>query len=281
MKHFKFALICLAAFFSSCNNNASTSKSNNKDSMNATADSSSIKEEKVSYSANGTTSDSYITYSEQVKGKRPVVLVIPEWWGLNDYARMRAKMLAQLGYLAMAVDMYGDGRMAADPKAAMNLATPFWENKSLGKERLDAALNYVKKNERADSTRTAAIGYCFGGFVVLNSANLGSDLDGVVSFHGGLDVVPPPKGMKTRFLICHGASDASVPPEQVNAFKKSMDSAAANYIFKSYPDATHAFTNPASDEVGKKFNLPIRYNEEADHASWDEMKRFLQAVFKS
>jgi dienelactone hydrolase len=259
---------------------SSQAKTGNKINSMELTNNTSIREEKVTYSVHGTNLVGYLTYDDQVKGKRPVVLVVPEWWGLNDYPRMRAKMLAQLGYLAMAVDMYGNGNVATNPQEAMNYAKPFYTNPALGKERLDAALSYIKNNPMADASRTAAIGYCFGGSVVLNSAKMGSDLDAVVSFHGGLQGPPPPKGMKTKFLICHGASDASVTMDQLEAFKKSMDSVGANYTVKVYPNATHAFSNPESDKTGQKYNMPIRYNPEADHASWNEMKEFLEKVFR-
>src|SRR6476660_5952339 len=158
---------------------------------------------------------------------------------------MRAKQLAQLGYLAMTADMYGDGKIADNPEEAQKAATQFYANPKMGKERLDAALAKAKTYPEADTTQTAAIGYCFGGSVVLNAAKLGSDLDGVVSFHGGLEGAPARKDLlKAKILICQGGADSFVPQSQVAAFRKSMDSIGADYTFKAYTDATHAFTNP-------------------------------------
>lgn len=272
--------VALALF--ACNN-GSTNKTEadteaKKDSSTTAATTASIKEEPVTYSANGTTLKGYVAYDEKKAGKRPVVLVVPEWWGLTDYPRMRAKKLAELGYLAMAVDMYGDGKVADNPKDAQAFATPFYSKPQLGKERLDAALAKAKTLPQADTSQTVAIGYCFGGSMVLNYAKLGAPVAGVVSFHGGLQTVPPQKGTKAQFLICHGEADSFVPQPQVDAFKKSMDSAGVAYTFKSYPNATHAFTNPDATANRKKFNMPIAYNGAADTASWNDMKAFFAKI---
>ncbi len=202
-----------------------------------------------------------------------------EWWGLNEYSRSRARQLAEMGYIAMAVDMFGDGKTGDDPKSAEELATPFYKDPTLAKTRLDAALNKLKEYTQTDSANIAAIGYCFGGFVVLNAAKLGADLKGVVSFHGGLGGVPVKKDlMKSQILICHGEADDFVNKE-VEPFKKEMDSPGIEYTFKSYPNATHAFTNPGATEKGKKFNMPIQYNAAADSASWNDMRAFFDRIF--
>ena len=179
----------------------------------------------------------------------------------------------------MAVDMYGDGKTGDDPKAAQALATPYYKDPTLSKTRLDAAINKLKTFPQTDTSKIAAIGYCYGGFIVLNAAKLGADLKGVVSFHGDLSGVPVNKNLlKAKILVCHGEADQFTNP-QVAAFKKSMDSAGVDYTFKSYPNATHAFTNPASTENGKKFNMPIAYNAAADTASWNDMKAFFAKIF--
>ena len=143
-----------------------------------------IKEVPVTYKADTVTSNSYITFDESKESKRPVVLIIPEWWGLGSYVRGRAKQLAEMGYVAMSVDMYGNGKTAEDPKSAGELATPFYKDPQLTKIKIDAALNKLKEFPQADMSQVAAIGYCFGGYSVLNAAKLGADLKGVVSFHG-------------------------------------------------------------------------------------------------
>jgi dienelactone hydrolase len=277
---FKFIIMSIIAGSAaalSCNDQSSSQTTSTMDSSATTV---AIKEDSVSYTLDGKTYKGYISYESNNKDKRPGVLVVHEWWGLNDYSRGRAKQLAELGYIAMAVDMFGDGKQGNDPKAAQELATPFYNDPTLSKTRLDAAFNKLKEYSQLDTANVAAIGYCFGGFVVLNAAKLGADLKGVVSFHGGLGGVPVKKELvKTKILVCHGEADDFVNKE-VAPFKKSMDSAGVEYTFKSYPKATHAFTNPGATENGKKFNMPIEYNAAADTASWNDMKDFFNKIFK-
>ena len=237
-----------------------------------------IKEEKISYEIDGKQYDGYVYYNEEQKEKRPGILVVHEWWGLNDYSRHRAKQLAQLGYISMAVDMFGNGKNAEDPAGAQNLATPFYKDPTLCKKLLDPAIDLIKTYPETDSSKIGAIGYCFGGYVVLNAAKLGADLDGVVSFHGGLGGAKPKESLKTKILVCHGAEDPMTNPE-VDDFKKDMNEAGADYTFKVYPDATHAFSNPNATAKGEKYNMPIRYNEAADKASWNDMKEFFKKIF--
>ena len=241
-----------------------------------------LKEENVTYMADGVALKGFVVYSESKAGKRPAVLVVHEWWGLNDYVKNRARQLASLGYIAMAVDMYGDGKTAANPKQAQEMTNPFYANPQLAKTRLDAALNKIKEFKQTDAANIAAIGYCFGGSVVLNSAKLGADLKGVVSFHGGLAGAPANKKLlKAKILVCHGAADKFVSEKDVNSFKNEMDSIHADYTFKIYANATHAFTNPDATKIGKEFNMPIEYNEAADKASWIDMQNFLINLFKN
>ena len=240
-----------------------------------------LKEEVVTYISEGVTLKGFVVYDENQSGKRPAILVVHEWWGLNKYAKSRAKQLASMGYIAMAVDMYGGGTTALNPQQAQELATPFYKNPQLGKNRLDAALNKVKEFSQTDTNKIVAIGYCFGGSVVLNSAKLGADLKGVVSFHGGLAGVQVNKELlKAKILVCHGGADKFVPEKDVIHFKHSLDSIGAEYTFKVYANATHAFTNPESTKTGKQFNMPIEYNESADRASWIEMQKFLNSLFE-
>lgn len=236
-----------------------------------------IREETVEYSIDTLKMQGYLAYDTAGTDKKPVVLVVPEWWGLNDYTRSRVRQLAELGYVAMAVDMYGNGMTAEDPTRAGELASPFYTDVAMAKSRFDAAMEKVKTVPMADPNRIAAIGYCFGGAQVLNMARLGESLKAVVSFHGNLVGVPPVKeNIKAAVLICHGEADQFVTPAEVDKFKKQMDSVGVVYLFKSYPNATHAFTNPAATETGKKYNMPIEYNAAADSASWNDMKAFFQ-----
>jgi dienelactone hydrolase len=240
-----------------------------------------IKNETTSYSLDSVNMNGYIAYDSVSQTKRPVVLVIHEWWGQNDYVRNRANQLADLGYLAMAIDLYGNGLTADNPEKAGQLAGPFYQNPQLAKDRFDAALTMIKKHPMADTNKIAAIGYCFGGGMALNIARLGENLKGVVSFHGSLIGVPANKNtLKAKILICHGDGDEFVKPDEVAKFKTEMERIGVPYVYKEYPGAMHAFTNPDATAMGQKFHLPIAYNAEADANSWGEMKLFLANIFK-
>lgn len=239
-----------------------------------------LKEEVVTYTIDGVTFKGYLAYDENKSGLRPAILVVPEWWGLNDYAKYRVRELAGMGYIALAADMFGDGKIAATPQEAQEFSKPFYTNPDLSKSRIDAALKKLRTYSVTDVNNMAAIGYCFGGNCVLNAARLGTDLKGVVSFHGGLGGAPANKDLlKAKILVCNGAADKFVSEQSIADFRNSMDSIGANYTFKSYVNATHAFTNPASTVTGKKFNMPIEYNEAADIASWNDMKVFFDSLF--
>jgi dienelactone hydrolase len=247
----------------------------------ATAKEPKIKEDNVSYTGDNISMNGFVAYDENKEGPRPGVIIVPEWWGLNDYPKERARQLAALGYIAIAIDMYGNGKIADNPDSAGKYATPFYQDPKMSQRRFDAALAKLKSYSQTDTTKIAAIGYCFGGAQVLNMARLGENLKGVVSFHGNLMGVPADKNtLKAAILVCHGAADPFVPAAEVGKFKKEMDAVGANYTFKAYENATHAFTNPASTENGKKFNLPIAYNAAADSASWQDMKAFFGKIFQ-
>jgi dienelactone hydrolase len=179
----------------------------------------------------------------------------------------------------MVVDMYGNEKTVEDPQNAGKLASVIYKEPSLAKKRMDVAIEHLKKYSQTDPSKIGAIGYCFGGFVVLNAAKLGSDLKGVVSFHGGLDGAKPDKEkMKAKILVCHGADDPFENPN-VEKFKREMEEAGVDYRFIIYPGATHAFSNPKATAKGEKYNMPIKYNEEADKRSWNEMKEFFEKIF--
>jgi dienelactone hydrolase len=236
----------------------------------------------VEYSAQDVTMKGYLAYDSNRQGKRPGVLVVHEWWGLNDYARMRARMLAELGYTALAVDMYGGGKQAMHPDDAGKFSSEVMKNFDAGKARFLAAMDFLKHQPTVDPARIAAIGYCFGGGVVLNMARQGVDLRGVASFHGSLTAVRPaqPGSIKAKILVLHGADDKFITAQQIDAFKQEMTAAGADFKFISYPGAVHSFTSREADELGKKFNMPIAYNAAADRESWDELKAFLSGIFK-
>jgi dienelactone hydrolase len=241
-----------------------------------------VQGKEISYSVNGVTMKGWLAYDDAVKGKRPAVLVVHEWWGHNAYARKRADMLASLGYVALALDMYGDGRQAHHPDDAGKFAGEVAKNKPLARARFEAAMQLLRRQGNVDGDRLAAIGYCFGGTVVLEMARAGEDLKAVASFHGGLGTDTPAQAgkVKARVRSFTGADDPMIPVAQVDAFKAEMDKAGVDYQAVVYPGAKHSFTNPDADEYGKKFNMPLAYNAEADKDSWAQAQAFLADALK-
>lgn len=237
--------------------------------------------EDVSYQSGDTTFSGYIATDDSVTGKRPGVIVVHEWWGHNDYVRKRADMLAQLGYTAIALDMYGDGKIADHPDDAGKFAGEVRSNMDAAEARFLAAVEVLKQQPSVDGERIAAIGYCFGGGIVLEMARRGVDLDAVASFHGSLGTASPAKpGMvKARVAVFNGADDPFVKPEQIEAFQNEMETANVNYEFVNYPGAVHSFTNPDADANGEKFGLPLKYDAEADEDSWQQTETLLQETF--
>lgn len=223
----------------------------------------------------------YIACDNALFGKRPGVLVVHEWWGHNDYARKRADMLAELGYVALAVDMYGDGKQADHPDEAGKFAAEVQNNMGVGSLRFAAGMKLLNDHPMTAAGNIAAIGYCFGGGIVLQMARNGMDLKGVVSFHGSLaTAAPAEKGrVKAAVMVCNGAGDSFVPMGQVQGFMKEMIEAGVLLRFNSYPGAIHSFTNPDADRLAAKFSLPLAYNAEADRRSWQDMQDFLKQVF--
>jgi len=242
-----------------------------------------VQGKEVSYNANGTTLKGYIAYDDAVKGKRPGVLVIHEWWGHNEYARKRARMLAEHGYTALAVDMYGDGKQAHHPDDAQKFSSEVAKNAVLAKARFDAAYSLISNESTVDANNIGAIGYCFGGTVALNMARIGEPLKVVVSFHGGLGTDSPAETGKVKAHIASftGEDDPFIPAAQVAAFRQEMDKAGVTYKVVTYPGAKHAFTNPEADKFGQEFKLPLAYNAAADKASWDDGLVFLANAFKA
>ena len=238
-----------------------------------------VKGIEVSYATDSTNLKGYIAFDENSKKKRPGVLIVHEWWGHNEYVRERADMLANLGYTAIAVDMYGDGKLASHPSDAGKFMRSVFANLPEAKARFQAAVALLKEHESVDAEKIAAIGYCFGGSVVLTMANSGEDLDAVAAFHSGVGLpVMPNKDLKARVLVCNGAEDPFINPKSVVAFKSAMDSIGATYEYISYPGVKHSFTSKIADENGKKFNLPLEYNADADQKSWDSLQKLLNEV---
>ena len=235
----------------------------------------------VSYMQGDTVMKGFVAYDDEIETVRPGILVIHEWWGHNAYARKRARMLAELGYTALAVDMYGDGQTADHPEDAGKFSSAVGGNLPLAKARYEAALETLKQQPGVEADKIAAIGYCFGGGILLNMARMGTDIDGIVSYHGSLATASPAQkdDIKTRIRVFNGADDPFVKPEQIEAFKKEMESAGADYKLVNYPGAVHSFTNPDADAYGKKFNLPLAYNEKADKDSWQQTQEFFHEIF--
>jgi len=240
-----------------------------------------VQTKEIDYSSGGTTLKGYLAWDNAVKGKRPGVLVVHEWWGHNEHARERARMLAELGYTALAVDMYGDGQTADHPKKAgelMNAAMKDWEG---SKARFNAAKKLLQGHATVDPERIASIGFCFGGTVSLRMARDGADLDAVVAFHAGLptDTLVPGK-VKAAVLVINGADDGFLDPKTVASFKKEMAAATEDFKYVSLEGVKHSYTNKQADEFSKKFNIPaMEYNKEADEQSWAALKDFFQRVF--
>jgi dienelactone hydrolase len=235
----------------------------------------------VDYTAGGITMRGFLAYPAHATDKRPGVLVVHEWWGLNDYARRRAKDLAALGYVALAIDMFGDGKVATHPEEAKKFAHEASADPVARLQRFEAARAVLAADEHVDGQKLAAIGYCFGGGIVLNAARSGSKLDAVASFHGSLDTDKPMPAstFSGRIFVATGAADPFVPADQVGAFRKEMDAASAKYEVVEYPGAKHAFTNPEATEVGKQNGLPLEYNAEADTSSWQKLRELLVQVW--
>jgi len=240
-----------------------------------------IQTQPVDYQDGDTVLEGYLAYDDQYANElRPGILVVHQWKGLDDYTKRRARELAELGYVAFAVDIYGKGVRAANREEARQLAGLYKHNLPLLRRRAHAGLEALKHNPTVDVNRIGAIGYCFGGTTVLEMARAGEPIDAIVSFHGGLDTAMPaqPGEVKAKLLVLHGADDPSNPPALVQQFKDEMNSAGTIYQFIAYSGAVHAFTDPS---VGNDPSKGVAYNEAADKASWLEMKKFFKTVFGS
>ena len=238
-------------------------------------------DEEVEYRAGDTLMRGYLAYDDSVSGKRPGVLVVHEWWGHNDYARSRAEQLAAMGYTALAVDMYGEGKLAEHPKDARAFAGEVKKNMAEAEARFRAAYDLLASHPTVAGSDISAIGYCFGGGIVLEMARRGVDLDLVGSFHGSLPTKQPaqPGQVKAQVLVYNGADDPFVKPEQIEAFKQEMEAAGVDYRFLNLEGAKHSFTNPGADVFGQKFELPLEYNAAADKVSWQDFTQALKAAY--
>lgn len=238
-----------------------------------------IKTATVSYKDGDTDLEGYVAYDDAKKGLRPGVLVIHDWTGVQDYAQQRTRQLAEQGYVAFAADIYGKGVRPTDPKDCAAEAGKYKGNLPLLRKRVQLGLDQLKLQPQVDPIKLAAIGYCFGGTTVLELARSGADINGVVSFHGGLGTTMPAQsgGVKAKVLVLHGAVDPFVKPPEVEAFKEEMKKANVDLTFVAYPDAVHSFTKKAAGNDPSKGQA---YNETADKESWAEMKKFFGKVLQ-
>jgi dienelactone hydrolase len=239
-----------------------------------------IKEEPVTYKDGETTMKGFIVYDDAAKGKRPGIVMVHEWWGITKHVHNEARKFAQQGYTAFIADMYGDAKTADNPKDAGALSGGVMKNPKAMESRFNAARDNLAKHASVDASKIGAVGYCFGGAVVINMARAGADLAGVAGFHASLGLnTPPPSTVKAKVLVLNGADDPFVKPEQYATLKKEMEAAKADYRVVEYPGAVHAFTNPEATALGKKFNLPLRYDPKADKESKAEAAKFFAGVF--
>jgi len=222
--------------------------------------------------------EGYLAYDDSIQGKRPGILVVHEWNGLGHYVQSRAEQLAKLGYVAFAADIYGKGVRPSTVDESKAESGKFYADRKLLRERVNAGLQQLENNSMVDTTKVAAIGYCFGGATVLELGRSGANIAGIVSFHGGLANPTPAddKNIKAKVLVLQGGADNFTLPD-VPTFKKSFDDAKVDYQFITYPGAVHGFTNP--DNKGA---LPgVKYDADADKKSWQAMKDFFKKIFNS
>lgn len=227
----------------------------------------------VTYKEGQTELEGYIAYNDKLKGKRPAVVVVHDWMGLNDYAQMRSRQLAELGYVAFAADIYGKGVRAKTPDEAGKLAGMYKGDRDLLRARVKAALDTLAAQPNVDTKKIGAMGYCFGGTTVLELARSGADVKGVISFHGGLDFKNPDdaKNIKGKLLILHGAIDPYVAQKDIDQLVKELNANKVDYQFVSYSGAVHAFTNSS---LGTDISKGAAYNASADKRSFEAMKDF-------
>ena len=240
-----------------------------------------IATEELVYSVGDKTFKGFLALPARATEKRPGVLVVHEWWGLNDYVRSRARMLAELGYVALAIDMYGDGKSTEHPDDAKAFAMEAAGSREESERRFEAGRAALLARPEVDGDKIAAIGYCFGGAVVLGAARRGADLDLVASFHGNYATTAPmaKSAFAGKLFIAHGAADTFTSPAQVESFKQELEQAGARYEFVSYDGAKHGFTNPDATAMGQRGGIDVAYDAAADAASWSALKEQLSQAF--
>ena len=239
-----------------------------------------VQSESVAYRDADATLRGYLVWDDSVQGKRPGVIVVHEWWGLNAYARKRAEMLAKLGYVAFAADMYGEDKVTEHAEQASEWMKQITANVERWRKRALIALEILRKHELVDPSQIAAIGYCFGGATVMQLAYAGADLNGVVSFHGSLPLPTNQQAaaIKAKVLVAHGYADGFIPAKRVADFKAALEKAGVDWQLHVYGGAKHGFTNPNAGRYGIE---NVRYDETADRRSWQAMQLFFREIFTS
>lgn len=240
-----------------------------------------IRTETLAYTAGGKQLKSFLAWDASQTGKRPAVALFPEWWGSNEYIKRRAREVAGLGYVALAVDLYGDGVEAKDSTEAGALMNGLFADMNATSERVNAAIAQLQARPEVDSSRVGAMGYCLGGAMSLHAARLGLPLRGVVSFHGALKQTHVAKkgDVKAKVLVLHGGDDVLVPDDEQAGFRKEMSELGVDLDFRSYPGAKHGYTNPEATAKGQKYGLPLAYDAATDKQSWEDMRAFWSRVF--
>lgn len=280
MKNLIVLILTLPLAIISCKTESKDKAASKQTSTIQKEDPVSIVGEEITYETDSTLMRGYVAHNSAIDEERPGIIVVHEWWGHDDFARKKAEKLAELGYVALAVDMYGQGKTANHPEEAMAFSSKVMKNFDTAKARFEAAVETLKADKNVDNNKISAIGFCFGGSVALSMANTGANLDAVAVFHSGLGLpVMPNENLKAKLLIQNGAEDMMITDEQISTFKSQLDDVNADYEYIAYEGVKHSFTNKKADSLGKKYNLPLAYDKEAAEKSWEKMTLFLEKTY--
>lgn len=280
MKNLIVLILTLPLAIISCKTESEDKAASKQTSTIQKEDPVSIVGEEITYETDSTLMRGYVAHNSAIDEERPGIIVVHEWWGHDDFARKKAEKLAELGYVALAVDMYGQGKTANHPEEAMAFSSKVMKNFDTAKARFEAAVETLKADKNVDNNKISAIGFCFGGSVALSMANTGANLDAVAVFHSGLGLpVMPNENLKAKLLIQNGAEDVMITDEQISTFKSQLDDVNADYEYIAYEGVKHSFTNKKADSLGKKYNLPLAYDKEAAEKSWEKMTLFLEKTY--